>query len=727
MNHENLTVGKRYVVKTLTVLVTAILLASPLVAISSLIVPAQAQVAPPQIPALTPAAQQMSKEERNWDYIASGRLGGNYNPQKQITKDNVQYLELKWLWPVPSLGRIPGQNLVGLGAVSEGVKAPPLVVDGVVYIILNSKTVFAVDAKTGKQLWLAPVSVNNNNNSIQAGGKFPITTESAHTHGFNYIDGQLWITDYGCAVTVLDAKTGNVARQYKDLCLEIPLNDPKGVGIPTNSGWYGSLFSFPPTIYKGGNSFFFGQGGASEGTWGGRLYAAMYDITTGKLKWRTFLVPPCGDPKTCGAGKDGPLFVKERQEWGQWLVDNCNKIWIQQVKACEIDRDLLSNDWGDMRSNSGVSQIWSTALIDEESGIAYFGTAQGGPDWNKTYAPGPNLFGSSIIALNAKTGELVWAHQAVAHDLWDYDCSWNGVLTTAKVKGVTTKVLLKGCKHGMVYVLNAATGEALHVLEPPTIKRTSNAYLYNPKSKEDMTKPWLGYPSKDSFFLNCPAGACLESDIAYDPTRNIVYFATMNNPSWSKVGPAEIRGVSLASAPAGTRPYAPKVNYTVNAFSVDTGKLVWEFTSTVGVGYRGGIMVSGGLVWPVSQDGFFRILDADTGKVLYEKQEQGNVQPSMGATADGKMIILRYIGDGNLPGAIAAYGLPDNVPQPQVITKEIIKEVIKEVPKEVIKEVPKEVIKTVTVETVSPISYAAIGISVVILVIAGVLFTRRKK
>jgi glucose dehydrogenase len=362
-------------------------------------------------------------------------------------------------------------------------------------------------------------------------------------------------------------------------------------------------------------------------------------------------------------------------------------------------------------------------MVDEESGIVYFGTAQAGPDWNKTYAPGPNLFGASIIALNAKTGELVWAHQTTTHDLWDYDCSWNGVLATAKVKGQTKKVVMKGCKNGIAYILDAATGEALWVFDAPSIKRTPNAYLYNPKSKEDMTKPWLGYPSKDSFFLNCPAGGCLESDIAYDPTRNTLYFAIQNSPSWSKVGPAEIRGVSLASAPAGTRPYIPKVNYTVNAYDLDTGKLKWEFTSTVGVGYRGGIMASGGLVWPTSQDGFFRVLDADTGKVLFEKVEQGNVQPSMGATADGKMIVLRYIGDGNLPGAIVAYGLPDNLPQPQVVTKEVIKEV----PKEVIKEVPKEVVKTVTVETVSPISYAAIGISVVILVIAGVIFTRRKK
>jgi hypothetical protein len=89
----------------------------------------------------------------------------------------------------------------------------------------------------------------------------------------------------------------------------------------------------------------------------------------------------------------------------------------------------------------------------------------------------------------------------------------------------------------------------------------------------------------------------------------------------------------------------------------------------------------------------------------------------------------------SVPGALMAYGLPDKLPEPQVITKEVIKEVpkevIKEVPKEVIKEVikevPKEVTRTVTVETVGPITYASIGIAVIAIVVAGVVFSRRKK
>ena len=132
-------------------------------------------------------------------------------------------------------------------------------------------------------------------------------------------------------------------------------------------------------------------------------------------------------------------------------------------------------------------------------------------------------------------------------------------------------------------------------------------------------------------------------------------------------------------------------------------------------------MVSGGLVWSAAVDGYQRALDADTGKVLYETNLgiSSVTQPTMGADSDGKMKLFRVVGGHNffgignvgstVPGAIMAYGLPDTIPQP--------KEIIKEVPKEVIKEVPKEVIKEVTVETVSPVSYAIVGI----------VLSRRKK
>ena len=63
-------------------------------------------------------------------------------------------------------------------------------------------------------------------------------------------------------------------------------------------------------------------------------------------------------------------------------------------KACEMNQDILRNDWGDMRSNSGISNVWGQMPVDKENGMIYYGTAQAGPDRNGTHAPGPRLFGA---------------------------------------------------------------------------------------------------------------------------------------------------------------------------------------------------------------------------------------------------------------------------------------------------------------------------------------------
>jgi outer membrane protein assembly factor BamB len=317
------------------------------------------------------------------------------------------------------------------------------------------------------------------------------------------------------------------------------------------------------------------------------------------------------------------------------------------------------------------------------------------------------------------------------------------------VKGQNKKVVIKGCKNGIVHVLDAATGELQHLLESPDIKRTPeqllgnkewNGRLLDPRNKELMTKKWTNYPSTDAFWMNCNVTGCLESDIAFDPTRNMVFAGTYNSPGWNRVTNADPRGVSLGGQlNALNRPFTPKINMTINAWDLDTGQLKWKYFIDE-VGFRGGVMVSGGLVWFAATDGTAKALDADTGKVVYQQNLGISqlIQPTIAADADGKMKLFRVVGGhqffANLlgpagsgspvPGAIMAYGLPDKIPTPQ----EIIKDLPKEQLKEVLKEVPKDVLAEVAPqEGISPISYGVIGIGLVLVVIAGVLFTRRKK
>ena len=149
-----------------------------------------------------------------------------------------------------------------------------------------------------------------------------------------------------------------------------------------------------------------------------------------------------------------------------------------------------------------------------------------------------------------------------------------------------------------------------------------------------------------------------------------------------------------------------------------------------------------GVVWTAAADGIQRAFDAKTGEVLYQLQLGTNtvVQPVIGADNEGNVYLYRVLGGRevlgmgtNAPGAIVAYGLPDVIPEPEVIIErvEVEKQVIVEIEKQVVveKEVPVEieveVIREVEIETISPVSYIAIGFGVVLVVIAGVLYTRK--
>ena len=160
-------------------------------------------------------------------------------------------------------------------------------------------------------------------------------------------------------------------------------------------------------------------------------------------------------------------------------------------------------------------------------------------------------------------------------------------------------------------------------------------------------------------------------------------------------------------------------------FAVDasTGQIKWRYFIP-GLLHRGATIVSGGLVYVNGlNDGNLYVLDAQTGQLVLKKYFGSGlgIQPTIGFNADGKPMIMVILGGkttagsgGVGPGAILAYGLPDKLPEPQVITKEVIKEV------------PKEVVKTVTVESIGPVTYGAIGVAVVMAVVAAVALTRRK-
>lgn len=711
------------------------------------------------------AQQDENKAGRNWIAVDYDRMATQFNPQTQINKDNVQLLELKWIFPFPEATPVGGYGFRRVNSATT-----PLVVDGIVYFGTEYQKVFAASAKTGKVVWTYIPDLNFTRDVARGVIVGDATGAGAngiaHLHAISYVEGKLFVPYPPCDIHVIDALTGKKVAQIRDMCVNIPGNEQmsyadqqkRGFNVAC-SGNYKGVQSYGPTILPKDRVLIVPAGATDESNRGARGFFAGYDMNNYNLLWRFFLTPPQGgDP--------------------EWVTKVADKGWIQGVKASTIPREFLLNDWGNARCVQG-GPGWGQYAFDEETGIVYVGTAQPAPDQNATARPGPNVFSNSIIALKARTGELVWWHQTFTHDTIDWDCAWNTVF--AKIdfgppRGVK-KAVFKGCKNGIMYMLDAATGEAIWTFNPPSIARSPTTPTFSQQSqpgyKQDWNSApgtklncpadghnmaawdpkdgciyklrWTGEPSKDPRFFNPNSGnGAIESDVAY--AYNTIYVGTYNSWTYSRPAPVDPWLRANSGSTGVPAPESRPTNSTIYALDASTGKVKWSFFVDT-VGFRAGITVSGGVAYFSMADGNLYAVDAISGKLITQKVVGGGliIPPVIAADADGNMKLFQLFGGSfggvgqYVPGGVVAYGLPSKLPEPQIITKEVVKEVVKEVPKEVIKEVIKEVVKevpkevvrtetkTVTVETISPVSYAAIGVGVVLVVIAGVLFTRRKK
>jgi alcohol dehydrogenase (cytochrome c) len=690
------------------------------VSVIAILVSSTMLVAVPAIPrASAQQLAQIPREERNWEYVYHDQQGTNYSPQKQITKDNVKFLELKWLFPFPNFiqggtGFYSRGNPV-MGTVPQGFVTSPLIIDGIIYTASSMWDVFALDAATGKLLWkytpeikmlCINIPVNKDNQNCFLGAR--------HMHSLTYAEGKIFLmtnlNGWG-DIILLDALSGKVSLHVPDYTKDIP-----GQRYPEN-GRYGMAHEWGPTIYKKENLMIVQAATIDYNT---RGFLRAYDLSTGRLVWSWYAVPPAPDCK--------------------WEPKQAN-----DARKGNIDPALAVGDWGTKCDLNGAPGVWGHVSVDEEAGRVYFGTSGPYPTSNATHRPGPNLYGDVIGALDAKSGDLIWYFQTTTHDInGEQDCKEGTMLMKgATVQGQKRNLVWNLCR-AFNYILDADTGKLVYTYDrwekkaqgtdPRKVPMIGN----NMGNQMNMKIRWWEEPKTSGFTPHFGGNG---GYAGYDPKSNTIFFKS----TASAGAPAQILNVDFDGGkydktwalpifsqgsigdPTIAQKY-PATNEFV-AWDMNTGQVKWkkDFDRAA---TRGGVTVTSGMVFGGFADGVLRAWDTETGRELWTKSFGTGAgiitPPTFGATSEGKIAMVQiYGGSGaislgsNIPGALMVFGLPDSLPQPQVITKEVIKEV----PKEVIK----EVVKTVTVEMVSPISYAAIGIAVVLVVIAGVLFTRRKK
>ena len=584
----------------------------------------------------------------------------------------------------------------------------------------------------------------------------------SHVHALNYIDGNLWFAGYACSVFAIDAKSGDVSYQIDDICKDVPGND---------GGFYANNGVFPPSIHRGSNTLVHSWS-AQDANWGGRGF--MYGIDLDKVPkgvpysanfdadgWRFFTTPHRdGDPdytiRHCDKGYFfvAKEYIARRNSDGttenpQHRVEGTNT--GGQVHCSDVPEANLKNDWHipkdewiqsssrktPIHITTSTTAMWGQFPLDEETGMVYGCTGNASPWHNHTIGGyGPWWPATALLGVQAETGELVWWHQTVPRDNWDWDCNWSTKLALVDIEGYgQQKVVLRHSKIGYMWALDAATGEAFwgtrhtnlkyydHQCQsgdyPQCVDVDASAscrcyYMLDPREKLDMEQQW-GLPGPDGYdepiqFLQIPSiGGAAESEFSYNPDTQTIYIISQNVVWDVGITPTldEPHGISSSF----TIPPEIQKNTSLLAIDASNGEELWSFYIP-DTGHRGGVFESGGVVYLPSGDGNLYMVDAANGQLLAKKAfgQPLYSQSTIGKASNGDSIIFQLYGGTfwagfglgidaeHVPGALVAYHVPDDAVQAQVVVQEVEVEKIVEKEVEVITEVPVEVEKIVTKE-----------------------------
>jgi quinoprotein glucose dehydrogenase len=333
--------------------------------------------------------------DRWWTGYGNGADNSRYFASRQINRSNVGRLAVAWTYPYGETG------------------SSPIVVRGVIYGRGRNGSLVAVEATTGKELW-----VRERMNGMTS-------------RGMNYwesADGrdQRLIFAMDSLLQALDARTGRPITSFGtngvvDLRAGIDGRDPATIGNIQST--------IPGEVFE--NLLILGSA-TGEGYMSPPGDIRAYDIVTGRLVWTFHTVPRPGE-----FGYD--TWPKEAWKY------------IGGV-----------NNWGEM-------------TVDARRGIAFVPLGSPTYDFYGADRVGANLFGTSIVALDARTGRRLWHFQFVHHDLWDLDPSAAPQLTTIRHNGRTRDVVVVAAKTTWLYVFDRVTGEPIWPIEERPVPKSAMA------------------------------------------------------------------------------------------------------------------------------------------------------------------------------------------------------------------------------------------------------------
>ena len=416
--------------------------------------------------------QRYDTENGEWRSYAGNIAGQKYSPLDQIDADNFSQLTLAWEWEsvdrtlsrttpdgaewradldtiVESLvADTPDLYRDGQSPNPSRFQATPLMIGGVLYFNTPLSQGVAVDAETGKTLWVF------NPKSYEEGT--PSMSGPWTQRGVAYwTDGEederiFWGTGNGYIVCV-QALTGAPCPDFG----------------PDGNGMVDAMVGIP-RVDREARDY---------------LNAMLYSINSPPIVVRDRVIHGSHIADVRVTKEAPPGWVRAwnvrtgEHEWDFHTVPN---------SADEFGADTWQNQsW----RFSGNANVWSMLAGDNDLGYVYLPTGTTTNDYYGADRPGDNLFSESIIAVDVETGQRVWHFQAVHHGLWDYDFPTHPNLVDITVDGRNIRALAQVSKQGFTYVFDRATGDPVWPIEERPVPQETNL----PGEVPSLTQP---FPTK---------------------------------------------------------------------------------------------------------------------------------------------------------------------------------------------------------------------------------------
>jgi len=662
--------------------------------------------AAPSVAAPVAAATPLTQAQANWEFPNGNAFNQDYNPQNQINSSNVQYLGLAWLFPLPS---VPTSltSLAGGFFNGDNVGMDVIIVNGTAFATTNFDETIAFNVANGNVLWtfLSPLAVNQT--AGQATGPVPLHAHdgnewfSTATFGAGVSGPTLWWQGMNNRVYAINAINGKQELNFTDFTglNMVAGNNPQSI--------YNGIGSSNIVIDQKLGILVSGHDAELDAD-NGRGFFAGWNLNTNPvtMKWITYDVPPqpasnvplnpnfdaqlianiSQNAGTFYPGKNGTTngYTTPAEVQGGLLKNVNNNIVVdwKHMSPSELNASLY-NDWGQSfqtaqclaidggGSTGSTGSAWGGAWLmgsGQSAGMVFVATNNKDP-FAGPCNPGPDLWSASTMGLNVTTGAWIWAFQTTAHDIWDYDCSWYQGLANETINGVNTEVVLKTCKNGYLYEINALTGNLIWAWDPPSGTETpgsSRCSLCFPFNPENASMMGTDFPTAltncaPTWTITCLRGpqppylqwppelAGFESEQAYNPVTNMIYATGHMVPSY--VGYFGLNASTYFSSTGMGGVPCPNCgtlynNATTWAINGQTGALAWHYPTALLQGYRGQTVVSGNVVYMILSSGDIVMVDATTGHLLndYYIGAPMDVGVSIGAAVNGQEYIITPVG-----------------------------------------------------------------------------------